>query len=572
MEVRYYQTALGVFTVAVGDDVFSGVNALSNGELRTAAGVDTALLTNFRAVFPCNGIVGHMFRGTGTVTIDTSRLGSFQEVLPGISIKEIANPGSTTVTTDYVIPGFSSRMIRTNARNLDLANKPYYINFFSWFRLGTDNIQAYSNVTPYGVAQLVSSNSTLLDYFKMGVLYANSAMTQFGYAEISCGANQKAVNLNKGQYSNSSNSLLTLFFDGIPPITPGGDDGDDPYSGIDGEDEITGGGTGVVGIPGFPGLTATATGIIGLFAPSAAEMQALASFMWTDFGGQGTTTEDILKEIVEAIKRSISNPLDYVIGLNIIPSQGLSIGSASTIRFGFISSGVSMPRLSNQYFTVDCGTIDFDPLCGDTFLDYAPYSKFSIYLPYIGVKEVDANDFVGHTIGVVYHGDTVTGGVTAYITKDGSVMYQYSGCCALNIPLSADNWGNTISGAVQIATAIAGTAISGSPAGVVAAAAKQTSSVAANPSLLSPQVSHSGAVSGGAGCMGVQYPFVIREAVRFHSTDGFNTISGYPSFYYRQLAEMSGYTSVIDVHLSGISGTQEEIAEIETLLKGGVII
>lgn len=346
---------------------------------------------------------------------------------------------------------------------------------------------------------------------------------------------------------------------------------DDPYSGIDGEGEISGGGSGVVGIPGFPGLTASAAGVIGLFAPSAAQMQALSDYMWTDFGGTGTTTDEILGEIVQALKRSISNPLDYVVGLNIIPSQGLSIGGSSTIRFGFTSSGVSMPRLSNQYFAVNCGSLSFAPVCGNTFLDYAPYSKFSIYLPYIGVKEVDANDFVGHTIGVTYHGDVVTGGVTAYITKDGSVIYQYSGCCALNVPLSADGWGSTIAGAVQIATSMVA-AFGGGAAGVATAAAEGAASVAANPSLLSPQVSHSGAVSGGAGCMGVQYPFVIRETVRFHSTSHFNELSGYPSFYYRLLSNVEGYTKVLDVHLNSIPATAEEITEIETLLKRGVIL
>lgn len=343
----------------------------------------------------------------------------------------------------------------------------------------------------------------------------------------------------------------------------------DPYADVDGESDIPGGGT--IGVPGLPGITATSSGVIGLFVPSASQMHQLADFMWTDFGGTGTTTEDILKEIVQAIKRSISNPLDYVIGLNIIPSAGLSIGSSATIRFGFVNSNVSMPRLTNQYFTVDCGSLSFDALCGDTFLDYAPYSKFSIYLPYIGVKEVDANDFVGHTISVMYRGDVVTGGVTAYILKDGSVMYQYSGCCALNIPLTADGWGSTIAGAVQIATSIVSGAVSGGAAGVAAGAAKGAASVAANPSLLSPQVMRSGAISGGAGCMGVQYPFVIREAVRFHSTAGFNTVSGYPSYYFKSLSSIHGFTTCHDVHLTNIPGTQGEIAEIERLLKEGVI-
>lgn len=343
----------------------------------------------------------------------------------------------------------------------------------------------------------------------------------------------------------------------------------DPYAEIDGESTIPGGGT--IQIPGLPSLSATSTGIIGLFAPTIAQMQALSDFMWTDFGGQGTTEIEVLSEIVQAIKRAISNPLDYIIGLNIIPSQGLSVGAAQTVKFGFVSSGISMQKLSNQYFTVDCGTISFPTLCGDTFLDYAPYSKFSIYLPYIGFKELDANDCVGHTIGVYYHGDVVTGGITAYLTKDGSVMYQFAGCCALNIPLSADGWGSTIAGAVQIASSVVAAGATGGVAGAAKAAAQGAAAVAANPSLMSPKVSHSGAVSGGAGLMGIQTPFIIREAVRFHSTTGFNKLSGYPAFYYRNLSSVAGYTKVLDLHLHGIPATQDEIAEIESLLKEGVI-
>lgn len=356
----------------------------------------------------------------------------------------------------------------------------------------------------------------------------------------------------------------------------------DPYNNpdnpdlIDGETDIPNADS--ISVPSLPGIGAVSSGMIGLFNPTASQMQLLADYMWTDFGGTGSTTEDILKEIVQAIKRSISNPLDYVIGLNIIPSQGLSVGSSTSVRFGFVNSNVSMPRLTSQYFVVDCGSLSFDKLCGDTFLDYAPYSKFSLYLPYIGVKEMDANDFVGHTISILYHGDVVTGGVTAYVLKDGSVMYQYSGCCALTVPLNADSWGTTISGAIQIATTLIGGAALSSAGGGFAArragvmAATGAANIASNPSLLSPQVMRSGAISGGAGCMASQKPFVIREAVRFHTTEGFNTITGYPSYYYRPLSSMHGFTSVLDVHLHGIPGTHEELAEIEDLLKEGVIL
>ena len=478
----------------------------------------------------------------------------FESVCPsnGLKLKLVANNGSYAVSNDTFNAG--ARVFSTSS----LQAERYTI-----YDADNNQIATQIPLTSHGGGN--TGFLTLLNYeggdipqgrtlrFAVIGIYSSSDLTVDSSSELS--TNLQAV-------ADWLNAITPL----IPPDT-------DPYNNlpVGGSDPIPGGGT--VGIPNFPGLTATSAGVIGLFAPTAAQMQLLADYMWTDFGGTGTTVVEVLQELVEAIKRTISNPLDYIIGLNIIPSQGLSIGASKTVRFGFTSSGVSMPVLANQYFTVDCGTLAFDTLCGDTFLDYAPYSKFSIYLPYIGFKDVDPNDFVGHTIGVVYHGDCVTGGVTAYITKDGSVMYQYSGCCALNVPLSADNWGETISAAINVATGIVAAAASGGAAGLATGALKGAASVAANPSLLSPQVNHSGAVSGGAGCMGVQYPFVIREAVNFHSTAGFNKSAGYPAFYYKKLSDVTGYTTVIDAHMSGIPmATQDEIQEIESLLEGGVIL
>ena len=357
----------------------------------------------------------------------------------------------------------------------------------------------------------------------------------------------------------------------------------DPYDEVDGTGDLPGGVS--IPVPVQPPQTSTSSGILGLFAPTLQEVRDLADYMWTDFGGTGSTIEDILKEVVQALKRSISDPLDYVVGFSLIPSQGLSLGGRYPIRFGFLNSGVSMTRVLTQYFTVDCGSILFNTVCGDTFLDYAPYSKFSVYLPYIGFVDVDANDFVGHTIGVMYRGDVISGALTAYITKDGSVMYQYTGNCAVNIPLSADSWSDTIHAAVSLVASVAvpssltGSSIprtklqkSNAKLHKIQDIGSNAGSVAANPSLLSPSVRHSGAVGGPSGAMGVQIPFVLREAVAFHSTKRFNSIAGYPSHYYKKLSDISGYTKVLGVHLEGLSATAEEVTEIENLLMEGVIL
>lgn len=354
---------------------------------------------------------------------------------------------------------------------------------------------------------------------------------------------------------------------------------DDPYSG-EGDGSIGGAD---VGVPGLPTLGNVSAGLFSLFAPTAAQMNALADFLWTDIDfsqvisatdttGALNAIANIFQEIGEAFKREIANPAKMIFGLSIIPSQGLAIGGAANVKIGFVDTGVAMNILANRYFTVDCGGVSISPVCGDTFLDYAPYSKFSIYLPYIGVKPLDANDCVGHTISVKYNCDAVSGGCVCYVCKDGAVYYQYAGNVAMNLPLSSESWANTIAAAMNTASQLAAGIASGGVAGAGAAALQAASNVAANPSQLSPQIDHSGAVNGAAGYLGVQYPYIIREAVRFLDTAGMNEIKGYPSHYLTKLSNLSGYTEVLECHLEGIKATGNELTEIENLLKSGVII
>jgi hypothetical protein len=345
----------------------------------------------------------------------------------------------------------------------------------------------------------------------------------------------------------------------------------DPY-------EDAGGGEGplpgsqTIGLPDEPTVSPIDAGLFSLYSPTASQMRNLADFLWTDFGGTGTTVEQVLEEVVEALKRSVSNPLNSMLGLSIIASQGLSKGSDSSVHVGFWDTGVSMTKLTKQYFNVDCGSLSFDPVCGNTFLDYAPYSKFMIFLPYVGMRILDANDVVGHTISIKYRGDCVSGALTCYVIRDNSVIQEHTGNCALNIPLTADSWAETISSVGRIISGSVSGATRTGAAGAAAGAVRGAASVATNPSAFSPQVAHTGAVSGAAGHLGSQKPFILREAVRFHSTGNFNSIIGYPSYYYRKLGDCHGYTQCLEVHLSHTPCTGVELQEIEDLLKKGVII
>ena len=356
----------------------------------------------------------------------------------------------------------------------------------------------------------------------------------------------------------------------------------DPY--VDyGEGSIGGD---VIGVPGLPTVSAVDTGLVTLYSPTISEMQRLADYLWTSIT-PGSGTDGILKEIAQGICRLIADPMKVIMGLSILPSRGISVTSQRYLFSNdFIGvSQVYMKKLTSQYYAVDCGSLTFNTLCGDTFLDYSPYSKFQVYLPFVGVVHVDANDFVGHTIGVKYNIDALSGSCTAFITKDGSVMYTYSGNVALNVPLSSESWAQTWSAALNLI----GSAVVGGVAGVTVGSGKNATTVkgakgawlnskgnaadvATNPSVLSPQVNHSGAIGGSSGFMNVMTPYVIREAVNYQSTAGMNELKGYPLHSVMQLSQVAGYTEVSNVHLEGISATSAELDEIESLLAGGVIL
>ena len=374
-----------------------------------------------------------------------------------------------------------------------------------------------------------------------------------------------------------------ILYDFTPPTPPPSD----PYAGgasagttgggegtADNSDDL---GTEVIAEPTEPTVSAVATGFLSLWTGTESQIQDIASFLWNDLAN--------VQDVLNALIRIVADPMKLIIGLSIVPSQGLHKGSSAPVTVGPFLTGLNLTKLTSQYFTVDCGSLSFDTVCGNTFLDYAPYSKFSIYLPYIGTRTVDANDFVGHTISVKYKGDALTGNCVAFILKDNSVMYQFAGSLSSNCPLSSNDWTQTIMSAVQMAaTGISMAATGGASAPAAAAmgageasslsslALNAASNISGNTSQLSPQVMKSGAVSGASGLLGVQTPYIIREAVSYQDTTDFNTLGGYPSNIYSLLSDLTGYTEVQSIHLTGMTCTQAEMDEIETLLHQGVII
>ena len=334
---------------------------------------------------------------------------------------------------------------------------------------------------------------------------------------------------------------------------------DDPYA-LGGNSAVGGGqGTfsglgGSVGFSALPTLSAVSTGFITLFNPTATQMGALASYMWN------SSLFDL-----DTWQKLWADPMDAILGLSIVP-VAVPNGGSIEVKVGNISTGVHMNRAASQYVTVDCGSVQVGEYWGG-YLDYDPYTKIELYLPYIGTHALSTDDCMGKSVHVKYNVDILSGACVAEIACGGQVMYNYIGQCSASIPISGTDWTAVINGIISASTAIGSMVATGGATAPMAVPALASTAVNG----MKPNVEKSGSLSGMGGMLGIQTPYLIITRPRQAKPEDQNTFTGYPSFITETLGSLSGYTEVEVMHLEGIHATESELNEIESLLKSGVI-
>ena len=86
------------------------------------------------------------------------------------------------------------------------------------------------------------------------------------------------------------------------------------------------------------------------------------------------------------------------------------------------------------------------------------------------------------------------------------------------------------------------------------------------------KVEHSGGFSGNAGAMGSKIPYLIISRPQIDLANKFEKYIGYPANITTTLESCSGFVNVLECHLENINATDSELNEIESLLKGGIIV
>lgn len=216
---------------------------------------------------------------------------------------------------------------------------------------------------------------------------------------------------------------------------------------------------------------------------------------------------------------------------------------------------------------IDMGEYTVEPYFG-RYLDYDGYTDISIYLPYIGERQLITSEIMGKTLKVIYYPDFVTNTFLGVVYADGQPIAEYTSSFGIAIPLSGTAHNeyakNILSGAfstlVNIGTnnnATSGAAPFAKGALDVLTAEKHVKQV--------------GSMSPSIGLYAPQYPYLIISRPYMSRPTAWETLHGNAAGFSTIVGDCTGYIEAEEVRLlSNEIMTADEQNEIETLLKGGI--
>ena len=352
----------------------------------------------------------------------------------------------------------------------------------------------------------------------------------------------------------------------------------DPDASFDppGEEPVPEGETPLPVIPTIPvPFSSQNDGLISVYHPTDTQLKNFASWLWVTYADP-------------SIEKLWNNPFDGVISLMEIYCTPTDIG-AKNIRSGFLDSGISAQTIS-RYTEIDCGTVSIPEFYGN-YLDYSPYSKCHVYLPFIGMVELNVDDIVGHAVNISYKIDEYNGACIAQITVAkttmvgaqevdySNVMYQFSGNCAVELPLAGGTQSAIRAGLIQAAAYGLSSVIGGVVSGVggnIGGMVSQMAYGAANAvsSVVSAKssVQHSGSFGSSFGALGFKTPYIVVTRPKQIDVVNYNQLYGFPAHAAVTIGSCNGYLRVREVNVKSATASDEEKALIESLLKEGVYV
>lgn len=172
------------------------------------------------------------------------------------------------------------------------------------------------------------------------------------------------------------------------------------------------------------GDVTTKNGLTTTYALTSANADSLGAFIWNN---SNNWFDSLLKVQADA--------LSNIVSCKLLPFS-LS-GTGKTIKIGNINTQVTALEVDNQVIRKSGGSLKLNRYFNN-FLDYAPYTKISLYLPFIGFSQIE-NEYMYDGVSVEYLFDIITGEMLVLLKSNGKTFRTINGSFGIDIPFSSTN-------------------------------------------------------------------------------------------------------------------------------------
>lgn len=416
------------------------------------------------------------------------------------------------------------------------------------------------------VQMFSTSSGTIRDFGLVAGVFNNVQGYYFYYIEeFSNSGNQNIIlhqNVNTSIAYNIKNSAGVLH----NPIEV--DPSKEPIGGWGGDNDPIGD---TIDLPDEPDETisgALASGFLNVYAPSASNLHDFGGALWTNAFNVKWYDLDSVSNL---ILNTISDPINFIIGLFMLPVSPTTSGSSGIYLGGINVNTVSAPKVSKQFKKISFGSLDISELYGN-YLDYSN-SRLSIYLPYIGTADLDVQEVNGGSVELEYTIDCFTGACVANVlcskstetpwgkTYTNTTVHSYSGNVAIQLPISAGSFDTMTQGLINIGLGLGTNA---------PAVAMQGATGVLNG--MGGDATTRGALSSNTGKLSYQTPYLMFTRPIESYPKNTPKLHGIGAGVGGTLSAFSGYVECSDVKLDGVTATDKELDMIKSLLETGVYV
>lgn len=261
-------------------------------------------------------------------------------------------------------------------------------------------------------------------------------------------------------------------------------------------------------------------------------------------------------------------------------TQKVDVGGGQSIKVVGLSDTYNL-NLSDYYLITSFN------ISASSYMDYEPYSKYEIYLPYYGYTELKSSDILGYNINVYYSFDWANGTAKINIinVNKGYIIKSLTANVGIKVAVNRDNQQQLNDEKTQLAIKSTLNTI-GSVASLV------VGGMTNNPFLTAGGIS---GLTSTAVDIGQSLELMHDKASAFinSSYEGLYSTqvcklkktlyikkepNNYANFYGKPLNQtqklkaLSGYTLVKDIHLDTLPATKNELNELMSLLTSGIIL